>query len=419
MPPKASLETRKKIYQSLCYVLSDRASRVAWDEYTPADWELFSQMADREGVAPLMYWKLKESPVKIPPSTFNLLRSTYYQTLAQNTLMYQELERILKALDEAGIPVIVLKGAALAATVYEDIGLRPMGDLDLLVPQELFNLAVKIMYKIGYYKKDSPELAPWLARVTRHEVALQGGPKKNIVVEIHWNLVAGNYDWRSPPLDWFWEQTKPFEFLFTKPFRDGSSPHKGVYCNSDNNNFNGFGLTLTATLLFLTAHLILQHGQREDRVLWFYDLYILIRKADKSMDWGLLISQAEEYEWTLSLQTALIRLCQMFNVSKEDNLPPSLWHMEVDTSKANRLVQMKSSQIRSSAMYDWEQLTTLNSLGRLGYTIAIVLPSPSYIYWRYKPRPGWLWPLYYPYRWLRMLREVLSTISSLIFAIRD
>jgi hypothetical protein len=54
MPPKASLETRRKIYQSLCYVLSDRASQVAWNEYGSADWDLFAQMADREGVAPSM-----------------------------------------------------------------------------------------------------------------------------------------------------------------------------------------------------------------------------------------------------------------------------------------------------------------------------------------------------------------------------
>ncbi|MEJ2068649.1 MAG: nucleotidyltransferase family protein [Deltaproteobacteria bacterium] len=156
MPPKASLEIRKKIYQSLCSVLSDRASQIAWDEFTPADWKLFSQMAEREGVAPLMYWKLKDSPVAVPLSTFNLLRSTYYQTLAQNTLMYQELERILTALDEAGIAVIVLKGAALAATVYEDIGLRPMGDLDLLVREEEFQEALDVLLSIGYMQEPMP-----------------------------------------------------------------------------------------------------------------------------------------------------------------------------------------------------------------------------------------------------------------------
>jgi hypothetical protein len=30
--------------------------------------------------------------------------------------------------------------------------------------------------------------------------------------------------------------------------------------------------------------------------------------------------------------------------------------------------------------------------------------------WHYKPRPAWLWPLCYPYRWLDILREGLSTL---------
>jgi len=52
-------------------------------------------------------------------------------TLARNLLLYHELPRILKVLSP--LPVIVLKGAALAATIYHRIGLRTMGDLDLLV----------------------------------------------------------------------------------------------------------------------------------------------------------------------------------------------------------------------------------------------------------------------------------------------
>ncbi len=42
--------------------------------------------------------------------------------------------------------------------------------------------------------------------------------------------------------------------------------------------------------------------------------------------------------------------------------------------------------------------------------LAIAIPSPAYVRWRYKPRPAWLWPLCYPYRWLDILREGLSTL---------
>jgi hypothetical protein len=48
----------------------------------------------------------------------------------------------------------------------------------------------------------------------------------------------------------------------------------------------------------------------------------------------------------------------------------------------------------------------------LRLALGIALPSPAYVRWRYQPRPEWLWPLCYPYRWLDILREGLSTLGS-------
>jgi len=58
--------------------------------------------------------------------------------------------------------------------------------------------------------------------------------------------------------------------------------------------------------------------------------------------------------------------------------------------------------------------------------LAIAIPTPAYARWRYKQRPvpsinsghrlscvegpAWLWPLCYPYRWLDMLHDGLSTL---------
>ncbi len=56
------------------------------------------------------------------------LKKEYQWSLARNMILFDELNRVLKAFNEAGIEVIVLKGAALAQTVYPDIALRPMGE---------------------------------------------------------------------------------------------------------------------------------------------------------------------------------------------------------------------------------------------------------------------------------------------------
>ena len=51
--------------------------------------------------------------------------------------MMHLLERIAAAFNDAGVPLMVLKGAALNLTIHEDPGERAMLDLDLLVkPQD-------------------------------------------------------------------------------------------------------------------------------------------------------------------------------------------------------------------------------------------------------------------------------------------
>jgi hypothetical protein len=46
------------VYDAICKALSEREHLVDWDSFGNADWTLFAQMAENEGVAPLLYWHL-------------------------------------------------------------------------------------------------------------------------------------------------------------------------------------------------------------------------------------------------------------------------------------------------------------------------------------------------------------------------
>ncbi|MBI4834753.1 MAG: nucleotidyltransferase family protein [Planctomycetes bacterium] len=81
-------------------------------------------------------------------------------TLARNIIIYNELAKTLKQLNNpacqslgagrSNIKTIVLAGAALAQTVYPDIGSRPMSDIDLLVKRADLPLLEKSMDALGY-----------------------------------------------------------------------------------------------------------------------------------------------------------------------------------------------------------------------------------------------------------------------------
>ena len=84
------------------------------------------QSATRHGVAPLLYRTLSrlDDASAVPREVIKTLRTAYYNNIARNMLLYQELQTVLKRFNfkAAGIDVIVLKGAFLAEIVYETIG---------------------------------------------------------------------------------------------------------------------------------------------------------------------------------------------------------------------------------------------------------------------------------------------------------
>ncbi len=103
------------VYDTICKVLSERADQVAWDAFTPDDWQLLVMMAETEGVAPLLYWKMRPSapapglrnmggvsPValkggrmkdELPSTLYASLAASYYQTAARNALRCEKNRR--------------------------------------------------------------------------------------------------------------------------------------------------------------------------------------------------------------------------------------------------------------------------------------------------------------------------------------
>ncbi len=80
-------------------------------------------------------------------------------------------DELKKILDEAGIPFIILKGNA-SAISYADPTSRTMGDIDILVPQDLYDKTKDILLSAGYEKGGSDD---------RH----CGFKKDNTTVEVH------------------------------------------------------------------------------------------------------------------------------------------------------------------------------------------------------------------------------------------
>lgn len=121
------------------------------------DWDSFLEKARINGVSPIVSLRLNEVKKHFPdvPSGISEnLRNDYYLNAAANTLIFEELKIVLNAFKEGGPPLIVLKGAALASTVYNNLALRPMADVDLLVKKEDLFRTDERLKALGYRPSD-------------------------------------------------------------------------------------------------------------------------------------------------------------------------------------------------------------------------------------------------------------------------
>lgn len=117
------------------------------------------------------------------------------------------LSRVLERLHVAGIPTLVLKGAALARQYYPDVGLRPMSDVDVMVPEPQATRAMEVLQGAGFVPIG---LHPNAARpqdtiLVRHAHAFRspdGGE-----VDLHWHVL---WECASSGLDAdLWERAVP------------------------------------------------------------------------------------------------------------------------------------------------------------------------------------------------------------------
>jgi hypothetical protein len=371
---------------TLSKLISDQVPVGKRDSFSPSEWNDLLSLARREGVAPLIYWRFSKSGEfsAIPESSRNALRVLYASSWAQNQKLLKELEVLAKLFNEVEIPLVVLKGACYALTIYPDIGLRPMGDLDVLVPKEKLAQAVRIARSLGY-DDAQPEASPGLDDLLSHHACLQ---KSGLVLEIHDSLVADKTFAYSVPVDWFWSQTEP------------------LGRNSQRQFENLCTLTPAAQVLYAASHAMLQHGGSKTPLRWYYDLDRLVRVYSDRLDWDLILSQARTFNWGSALNAALSQTQAYFDTPIPEIV---ILNLSGYTDRLQSLVDLKQSGSLTHVLEERQKLLSLNWVGRFRLFFALIFPTPTYMRWRYKIHSNWLLPLYYLIRWAGILKDAMYT----------
>jgi len=321
---------------------------------------LDSETATAERVAPLLYFGSRGagSPA---------LRRVYYESAARNVLLFDALDELTAALASRGVRPVLLKGADFATSLYPSAALRPMSDLDLWVATEEVTLAESALASLGY-RPAVPEMTQGLARAIRHARLYVSGTRGDVAVDLHWSLVGHDTDRRAPSLDWFRSRC-----VVSRASR----------------------LDATASLLYLAGHMKLQHYDERLPLIWLSDFYLLSLRSE--VNWQALFEAARSFRWEAALAATAAEVEARLGIE----LPSPL-------AAYARTVSMAIHDHKGGPERAWNELSTLSFRGRAALLKAYLFPSPSYVRFRYRPRPVWAWPLFYPVRWARLLSSAAS-----------
>jgi hypothetical protein len=151
------------------------------------DWDQVIGYAAEQGVAALLFRRLTASTgrCQAPFEVKRTFLKAYLANQVRNTQLYNELHRVVKALQGEGIPVVVLKGAHLAQLVFGDIGVRSMSDLDLLIQGPDVARAESVLRGLDFVPPEDRDRS-WFAEHHFHFRYIL--PGKRADVELHWRL---------------------------------------------------------------------------------------------------------------------------------------------------------------------------------------------------------------------------------------
>ncbi len=268
-------------------------------QLSPSDWQQLLQLSQQQHISPLFYHRLKEHQLSelVTPAVRQQLQQLQLANSVRNMRINHELRRLAAAFQAVQIPIIVLKGAYLAAAVYPNPALRFMADLDLLVPQAALPAVVALLQQQGY----EPVIPIVLEAHTQtsHHLPPFRHAERVVGVEIHWTITTPD-DADTVNIGQFWAQAQPITI---------AGMLGQTFCPED-------------LLLHICVHATYHHYFAQD-IRYLCDIDAIVRRYP-TLDWQLLIARAKQRRWTRGVHTALYLTRQLLGTAIPDQVIAAL-----------------------------------------------------------------------------------------------
>lgn len=363
------------------------------DESPPAptapigEWSGLLNFLRANWMIPFVYRKIGSLPPEYrPPEPItDGMRQAFLVSCVGSLHMERQLREIIETFLDQGVRVLVLRGPALAFSLYPDPAMRPSGDLDLLVLPEQVVQARHILESLGY---------KCLAK--RFEVARDFFREECFV---HQNNRGNKF-----PVDLHWVHWELHPFF------------KGSEEVDIEDLFQRAWKVETPTLTFETLHPVdyLIHSaihlamihKNEMRLSWIYDTALLAQQLRVPDDWETLLERSVAWRARLPLEQCL----KMAHVWAGLELPEGF----DDFSTWPRPTEDESAVWADTMHHHWVTILLKRSLAnpslmlkRVPSLVRLLFPHPDIVRFCYPTSRKWLLPVSYVRRWFRWIDDLV------------
>ena len=113
-----------------------------------------AELAFENKTAPWLAAAIARQPELAGDARFDAIRAAGARQTMDTLALFAELRKMLRLLNEREIKAVVLKGPVIAEAYYPDPGLRPYGDIDLLIHQADLATVSALLVERGYHEKN-------------------------------------------------------------------------------------------------------------------------------------------------------------------------------------------------------------------------------------------------------------------------
>jgi len=357
------------------------------------DWDYLAKTIIDRGIAPLLYIKLSllANSHLIPKPITAKLQQSYYITLSRSTILYEHFKLLAGQFLANGIELIALKGIYLSEWLYQDIGLRQMSDIDLLVKPEDGEKALEVLAGMGYQSngEDESDSDVKYGEVVHYTPLVLNG----VAIEVHIKLHQDNEKYRVLVAK-LWENATPVTV----------------------NNIKVLTLNAYDLLIHTCIHLDKHFQQGHVQFTCFSDVTNLLEQNSDTFDWVELENTCKLY----NCDKEVFKYILLVNKYMQATVPAAIISKYTDTltiKEEELFLKYLSGFIGfTTGMHrhfgNFQHITSFQD--KVRYFFRIIFPTKKFMLTKFQLKNPGLVYFYYPYRYFIGLKGIYTLLKKKI-----